>query len=91
MMEENYEHTNVVKKKKKFVSMDLPGYTIGVKVPGNSMRDLEMALRKFKKLVKDSGVIDEYRIRQEYIKPSVLKRKQKLEAIRRKDSDYYEE
>ncbi len=90
-MEENvnYEPRGTKKKKKKFVDMNLPGYTIGVRVPGNTDRDLEMALRKFKKIVKDSGILEEYRDRQEYLKPSVKRRKQKLEAIRRKDNDFY--
>lgn len=91
-MRENNEHeqSNVVKKnKKKYVDMNLPGYTIGVRVPGNSSRDIEMALRKFKRIVKDSGIMEEYRARQEYIKPSMRKRKQKQEAIRKKDNDYY--
>ena len=89
---ESYEHPmGEVKKKKKYVDMNLPGYAIGVRVPGPSNGDLEMALRKFKTIVKEAGIIDEFRDRQEFIKPSVKKRKQKLQAIRRKDSDYYDE
>ena len=76
------------KKKRKFVDMNLPGYTMGVRVPGPSTGELEMALRKFKTMVKDSGIMDEYRDRQEFLKPSVVKRRQKLQAIRRKNSDY---
>jgi ribosomal protein S21 len=64
--------------------------TIGVKVPlaeSNRAEDkkmmLEMALRNFKTKVKDSGILDLYKAKQEFIKPSVKKRQMKKEAIRR--------
>lgn len=43
---------------------------------------LETALRIFKRKVLESGIIDEYKGRQEYIKKSARKRRQRLEAIR---------
>ena len=39
--------------------------------------DFNGALRKFKKKVQEAGIIQEIRRRQEYVKPSELKRKQK--------------
>ena len=43
--------------------------------------NIQKALSKFKRKVKDSEHLQEYRARQEYVKPSVKKRKQKLTAI----------
>lgn len=43
--------------------------------------NIQKALSKFKRKVKDSEHLQEYRKRQEFIKPSVKKRKQKLTAI----------
>ena len=39
--------------------------------------DFNYALRKFKKKVQEAGIIQEVRRRQEYVKPSEIKRKQK--------------
>tara|TARA_A100001035_G_scaffold268332_1_gene253201 strand:+ start:899 stop:1171 length:273 start_codon:yes stop_codon:yes gene_type:complete len=39
--------------------------------------DFNGALRKFKKKVQEAGVIQEVRRRQEYVKPSEIRRKQK--------------
>ena len=39
--------------------------------------NIQKALSKFKRKVKDSEHLQEYRQRQEYVKPSVKKRKQK--------------
>lgn len=47
--------------------------------------DLAHALKIFKKKVSASGHIDELRRRQEYIKPSLLKRVQKQKAIRNRE------
>lgn len=50
---------------------------VGVKVRyGN----VEKALSIFKKRVKETGILQEYRSRQEYIKPSAKKRKAKKDA-----------
>jgi len=50
---------------------------VGVKVRyGN----VEKALSIFKKRVKETGILQEYRSRQEYIKPSARKRKKKKDA-----------
>ena len=39
--------------------------------------DFNRALRKFKKMVQEAGVIQEYRERREFVKPSERKRKAK--------------
>ena len=43
--------------------------------------NINQALKKFKIRVNKSQTLKEYRKRQEYVKPSVLKRKQKQKAI----------
>lgn len=42
-------------------------------------------LSRFKRKVRKSEHLIEYRNRQEYLKPSVIKRKQKLQAIREQE------
>jgi ribosomal protein S21 len=44
--------------------------------------DINRALKKFKRGVMDSGHLLELRERKEYTKPTTLRRKQKLQAIR---------
>ena len=44
--------------------------------------NLQKALKIFKRRVEDSGHLYEVRTRQEYIKPTTKKRKQKQEAVR---------
>ena len=88
---ENINRISGKKKNKKYIDMNLPGFILGVRVPGPSKGDLEMALKKFKKIIKESGILLEVKERQEYLKPSVKKRKQRLQAIHRKNSDYFNE
>ncbi len=45
--------------------------------------DINWALRKFKKKVQDSGLIQEVRERQAYVKPSEKRAKQKAAGIAR--------
>ena len=59
--------------------MIIPGAALAVKVIGGN---IEPALRLFKKKLKESGKLEEFKARQEYLKPSVIKRKQKKLAIR---------
>jgi small subunit ribosomal protein S21 len=59
----------------------LPG-AIGVRVPGTQSGDFETALRKFKKMVKETGIIYEIKSRREYKKPTTKRREQKKSAIR---------
>jgi small subunit ribosomal protein S21 len=44
--------------------------------------DINRALKKFKRAVMDSGHLFELRERQEYTKPTTIRRKQKQKAIR---------
>lgn len=44
---------------------------------------LEKAMRKFKKKISNSGILQEVRERREYEKPSTVRRKAKLRAVRR--------
>jgi small subunit ribosomal protein S21 len=55
----------------------MPVINVGVKVRYNNV---EKALSIFKKRVKETGILQEYRDRQEFVKPSVIKRKKKLDA-----------
>ena len=42
--------------------------------------NLEKALSIFKKRIKESGILEEYKNKQEYVKPSVIKRKKRLDS-----------
>ena len=53
-----------------------------VKVKGNGM-NIDMMLKIFKRKVKESGVLEEYKNRTEYVKPS-KKRKDKMNASRKR-------
>jgi small subunit ribosomal protein S21 len=44
--------------------------------------NIELALKTFKRKIKDSGKMEEVKARKEYLKPSAIKRKQKADAIR---------
>lgn len=62
----------------------IPGQLMGTNVqPG----DLNRALRRWKKSVKDSGIVQELFSRKEFEKPSVSKRKIKKEAIYRQEKE----
>lgn len=64
---------------------------LAVVVRGNSPNDFMKALRKFKRKVNESGIIQEYRDRQYYEKPSDKKRKAKKQAIRRQQRSMKEQ
>lgn len=53
-----------------------------VKVKGNGM-DVDSMIRIFKRKVKEAGILEEYKDRMEYIKPSKRKVERKNAAIRR--------
>jgi small subunit ribosomal protein S21 len=59
--------------------MDIPGCATGVKVVNGN---IELALKAFKRKLKDSGKIEELKDRKEYIKPSAVKRKKMQQAVR---------
>ena len=56
---------------------------LSVIVRGNSPADFQKALRKFKRKVNDSGVLQDLREKEFYEKPSDRKRKAKKAAVRR--------
>jgi len=71
-----------MEKKKKFKKREeqfLYGHALGVKVIN---KNVEAALRKWKRIMKESGVIDEYKEKRYYTKPTTKRRKQRNDAIR---------
>jgi len=56
---------------------------LSVVVRGDNPHDFAKALRKFKRKVADSGIIQDYRDKQFYEKPSDKRRKAKKQAVRR--------
>ena len=66
-------------KKVRREDMEIPGCATGVKVVNGN---IELALKAWKRKVKDSGKIEELKNRKEFLKPSAIKRKQKQQAIR---------
>ncbi len=62
-----------------------------VKVKGKDARALDKALKKFKRIIKDSGIMLELREREYFEKPSVKKRRKKQLANQRyKNKECYE-
>ena len=49
--------------------------------------NIQQALKKFKNKTMDSGHLQELRDRQQFLKPSVVKRKQKKDAVRKQQWD----
>jgi len=60
----------------------LPGNSSGVKVPSPATGDLEKALKVFKRQMKDSGKLLEYKSRKEHIKKSEKNKIKMEKAIR---------
>ena len=54
-----------------------------VKVRGDNPHEFMKALRKFKRKVNESGIMEDYKDRQYYQKPSEKRRLAKKQAIRR--------
>ncbi len=64
------------------------GIEVDVKYPINASRDekdkaIDKALKKFKRKVKDSGIMLEIYARSEFRKPSAIKREQKIKSLLR--------
>jgi ribosomal protein S21 len=55
---------------------------VSVEVRDNSMEALEFALRKFKKKMEVSKLLDEYKARQYFIKPSLAKREKRKSRLK---------
>jgi len=49
--------------------------------------NIQQALKKLKNKTMDSGHLQELRDRQQFLKPSIIKRKQKKDAIRKQQWD----
>ena len=60
--------------------MSIPGRFKAAKVINGN---IEAALKFWKRQVKESNVLQEVKDRKEFIKPSAVKRKQKMDAIRK--------
>jgi|TARA_Y100000389_G_scaffold199913_1_gene239276 small subunit ribosomal protein S21 len=56
---------------------------LSVVVRGEGEREFMKAMRKFKRKVAESGIINDFRDKQYYEKPSDKKRKAKKQAVRR--------
>lgn len=54
---------------------------VGIQIGENE--SIDKALRRFKKKYERSGVLKEFKKRTAFVKPSVLKRMERLKAIRR--------
>jgi ribosomal protein S21 len=69
------------KQKKKFVKEEvyLYGHANGVKVINGNV---EAAIRKWKRIMKDSGIMEEIRNRKEYKKPTTVRREKRNAALR---------
>jgi small subunit ribosomal protein S21 len=50
-------------------------------IPIKEGENIERALKKFKRKFEKTGVVKELRSRQAFMKPSIVKRQQKLKAI----------
>ena len=64
-------------KKQKHHHSIIPGHGIGAKVVN---RDINFALRIWKRKLKTSNILNDLKDNREYIKPSISKRQQKIKA-----------
>ena len=64
-------------KKNKSHSSIVPGNTMATKVIG---KDINFALRTWKKQTKSANILETLKSKKEYTKPSVIKRKQLIDA-----------
>ena len=67
-------------KKQKQHQTIVPGNALAVNVVGNTREDLAFALKTWKRKIKNSQVLEQTKDRKEFIKPSVVKRKQLIAA-----------
>lgn len=66
------------------------GLEVHVNNSGDSKKDkssLDAAIREFKKRVKKSGIMNELRVREAYMKPSMYKKYRRNESIKQKKRD----
>ena len=67
-------------KKQKQHQTIVPGNALAVNVVGTTREDLAFALKTWKRKIKNSEVLEQTKARKEFIKPSVVKRKQLIAA-----------
>lgn len=67
-------------KKQKQHQQIVPGNALAVNVVGTTREDLGHALKTWKRKVKSAGVLDAVKNRKEFIKPTVIRRKEKQHA-----------
>ena len=65
-------------KKQKYHQSILPGTTSGSKVVN---RDINFALRMWKKKLKESDILTQLKDKKEFLKPSVINRATKINAV----------
>lgn len=58
-----------------------------VQVKGDSQKELDLALRKFTKMIKDSGLMDTLKKKEHYVKKSVRLRIKQNDAKRQRIRD----
>lgn len=78
-MQENEKKFKKPYKKIRREDMEIPGCYTGVRVVNGN---IELALKTFKRKMKDSEKLEELKARKEYIKPSAIKRKKMQDAVR---------
>ena len=69
----------MTKKQKQHQTL-VPGNALAVNVVGTTREDLAFALKTWKRKIKNSEVLEQTKARKEFIKPSVVKRKQLIAA-----------
>lgn len=67
-------------RKQKQHQMIVPGNALAVHVPGTEFSDLSIALKTWKRKIKDADILDAVKSRKEFIKPSVTNRQAKQRA-----------
>jgi ribosomal protein S21 len=67
-------------KKQKQHQTIVPGKPLAVNVIGNQREDLGFALKAWKRKIKNSGILETIKENKEFIKPSVKRRKQRIDA-----------
>tara|TARA_Y100000389_G_scaffold158092_1_gene159421 strand:+ start:606 stop:875 length:270 start_codon:yes stop_codon:yes gene_type:complete len=78
-MQDNENKFKKPYKKVRREDMEIPGCYTGVRVVNGN---IELALKAFKRKMKESGKLEELKARKEYLKPSAIKRKKMNDAKR---------
>ena len=78
----NFNNFGGVKKKKEFKKFP-KDEGLMVTVRGDTEQDMTKAMKRFKRIVKESGILQEYKDRQYFQKPSMKRRLRKEAGIRK--------